>query len=368
MLDAADAARRRELQRRAYAPGGALTRAEAAELHALDSRSLAVAAAEVRAPEPVAPVAPEVAQPAPDATAESAHAREEHPLPAPPQVTTAPLAGAPAADTAASEHTNAPATETPAPSRRRWLLPLVAALAILLGFGGGWLAFARGDGGSAMSDEQQDIWARIEASGTYDPGSVRLLGDKYGVNVWQATKDGSTTDCLILTHDEDEKTGCVLPEQMEEAYYYGPQTTLSYNDGDDEYMLWATFIEDVTGERRVIVQRQSSADSWDWRSQYDERELATAEMFVESGFDGQFLQIVGYDGDIPVWLYEADRTCLLVEQTDGFAEHCGALMYASEPTLELEMPDVTYSVHASPTRGYDLTIVRHAEGGTTAVQ
>ncbi len=373
MLDAADAARRRELQRRAFAPGGALTPAEAQELRELDARGTSTPPELVAAapsPEPAdRPVISPVPGHAPDGDAadqqrsvdvndaDAAHGAGDP----------TPTADADGVAAAPSQPSSSEVSGRGA--RRRWLLPVVAGLAVLLGFGGGWLAFARGDGAPAMSEKQQEVWTRIEASGTYDPGSVQLVGDKYGVSVWEATKNGSTTDCLILTRGDDEKTGCVLPEQADSAYYYGPQTGLEYRDGDDAYMLWATFVEDVSGERRVVVQRQSTSETWDWRSQYDEAELTTAEMLVAAGFDGEFLQIIGYDGEVPVWLYESERTCLLVERAEGgIAEQCGTLMYDSEPTLELEVPGATYSVHASSTRGYDLTIVRHAEGGTTALQ
>lgn len=334
-------------------PGGGLTESEARELNELEARARVPGALPDAVPESVAST-----DPAPNEAAQ-----------ADPAASTDPAAPAePSARVAEAPRESSDRLVPSATRRRRWLLPLVAAIAVLVGFGGGWLASAQGDGAPAMSDEQQEAWTRIEASGTYDPGSLQLVGEQYGVSVWQATKNGSTADCLILTRGEAEKAGCMLPEESDDAYYYQPQATLQYTDGAEEYMLWATYVDDVTGERRVVVQRQSSSEVWDWRSQYDDRELAMAERIADAGFAGEFLQIVGYDGDIPVWLFEGDRTCLLVEQEQGLAEQCGMLLYDSEPTLELDVPGATYSVHASSSRGYDLTIVRHAESGTSAAR
>ncbi|MGF2948826.1 hypothetical protein [Microbacterium alcoholitolerans] len=372
MPDSADGSRRRELQRRAYAPGGGLTDAEAAELQALTDRAGArrrelqrrayapgggltdAEAEELRAlctpdvvPAPVGSVNPsespsegpaeERADPVPN---ESPGVSED---PAPDPDTTDP----------------APDPTNPADSRptRRWLAPLAAAVALLLGFGAGWLAFGRDDGLS-MTAEQRDTWVQLEGANDYDSGSVELIGAQYGVDAWHATKQEGAHECLVLTGGERRpQANCLRADRERNPYDLQMSTSLE-KDGDT-ISIWAMLTEDAKGDAVVIMQRQNTSEGWDWRSAYSEEELPIAEFLDASGYDGNSLQLLGYDGDLPVWLHQYDRTCLIVASaTELIAEACGEL--DATANIDLALPGSIYSVRWTDMRGPSLTIIRDA--------
>jgi len=367
MMDAADAARRRELQRRAYAPGGRLTDAEAAELRALDERALDERDRSERDRMPIdaPPTREDVVPPAEADAAPAAGAPAQHPTPQHPTHT-------PGADTpdvgrdpgngptsGVSAPDAVPASEDPARVRRPWMrVTLVGVLAVLLGLGAGWLVFGR-EAAPVMSAAQSEVFAKLQDSGDYDPGSIALLGDKYDVSVWGATKDGSTSRCLVLTHAKQTTASCVDAKTYEESNPENPlQVNMQYREDETDFMLWAGYTQGIDGRRVVVMQRFDQNTQWDWRSQYTTEELAVVDKLVEQGFDGEFLQIVGYDGPVPVWLYQGDRTCVIAQQDDTFAQACGELVYDSGMSLDLAVPGVTYSVLAPANRNPLLTILR----------
>lgn len=357
MLDAADAARRRELQRRAYAPGGGLSGAEAAELRELDARASAI----VVPPQPVQDPAAGAELPfseirhaavgrgepggGDDAPSAPEAVRDQHALDETTR-TDGRADGAPVVG-GASERTPG----------RRWLLPLVAGLAILLGLGAGWLVFGRGDGPREMTDAQRKTWTEIEASGEYDPGSVRFVARKHGVDVWQAGKSKGAQDCVVVTRGDERKAQCVASES--EGDGFGPQASLEFEQDGDQYMVWAALVADAEGDVVALVQRQNMDVDWDWRSQYNEQELPIAEMLNAAGYSGASLGIVGYDGDTPIWVSESGRTCLMIaDSTKVIAEACGELLYDTGRTLELTVGGTSYSLRATTERGNQLTVIR----------
>jgi len=347
MLDAAEAARRRELQGRAYTPGGSLTDAEIAELRDLDERNLAALPS-------VAPTAP----PAPPSAAPTASV-------APPEPADQPVLGA---QLAASDPGEAaiPAPRagqdghqaSVTPRTRRWLLPLVAVLAVLVGLGAGWLLFGNAANRATMSAAQQEAWSDLEASGDYDPGSIHLVGEKFGATTWVATQEAAKRTCIVLTKKGlDPASAC----RSSTGDYQGfdLQVNLDYTEDGDQYMLFAMLIEDVGGTPVTVIQRQNMTDNgWDWRSQYNEDELAQVDVFEDAGFDGEWLTLIGYDGAVPVWLYQGERTCLMVVEGAGdIAQQCGELTTDPDMPLQLAVGDVIYSVVDS-NRGPSLSIIR----------
>ncbi|MFP1601466.1 hypothetical protein ACLD0U_02135 [Microbacterium sp. 2216-1] len=342
-------ARRRELERRAYAPGGGLTDAEAHELQVLSRREPVPQQEPVVEQEPVAEQAPVSESAAPEDTAPEPVVQGQHTL----------FDESAASESVASDD---PASEDPASgaTRRRWLAPLAILAALVLGFGGGWLVFGRGDP-VPMTDAQRESWAQLRGSGDYDDGSIQLLGAELGADAWYATRQEETLECLVLTVGERTVPTCepVSAEGSDTGLGLHAVTTVK-RDGE-HLNLWASLGRDVRGELTVLMQYQSA--TWDWRSVYSETELPIAEFLDAAGYDGQVLQVMGYDGDTPIWLHQSDRACILVATADELiAEACGQPT-ATEP-LGLVMPHATYSVLMTDPRGPVLTVIRDAAEAT----
>lgn len=342
---------------RAYAPGGSLTDAEAAELRDLDARNL---------------TAPVIAPPVPEPTPTRDDGFRASALRTDPST----LKGSSvehAEMPPASETPNLPPDEVPAAGRttmslrsipRRVIVPVVAVIAIVVGLLAGRAMF--GDHGPVMTAEQQDTWVRLQSMTQYDAGSVELVGSKDGVDVWKATQNEGASECLLLTRDPGSPglpggTGvnCLNPKT---ALGETLGASLTYVEKGTEYSVWASSAEDINGNPFIAVQRQSMSEEWDWHVQYDKAELKTISVIEATGMDGQSLSILGYDGDTPVWLgFESQPCIVIVQPQDVVAKKCGNLALGSPP-LELTVGDSTYSVLAgdmnSPGSGNVLTIYR----------
>ncbi|UNK70082.1 hypothetical protein [Microbacterium sp. H1-D42] len=346
MLDDAARARRRELEHKAYAPGGGLSDAEAEELRGLTRPAESEPVAVTPTPAVTAP-APERPEP---------HERDEAPLerpPAPERAERDEGQGPPQPPTAPAELAKPP---------RRWLAPLAAVLTLLLGFGAGWLAFGRDGGAPAMTGAQRDVWIELQKSDDLDAGSIELVGSKYGVDAWTATKDDGELDCFFLTGGSE--TGgseryptpsCVQSDR--EGNEFGLQASASIENDDRWETVWASLIEDITGTQVLVMQRQDDDQEWNWRSQYSGDELPIAEFLDSKGFRGDMLQLIGYDGDVPIWLHQDAQNCVLVATaTEISAQACGGL--DSARALDLSVPGATYSVRMTDSRGPLLTVIR----------
>ncbi len=331
MLDAEQSARRRELQRKAFSPGGSLSEGEAAELRTLNG------------------------------------AEPDHWVAEPVEATSGPStssgtqdAEGPSTSSGAQEATDS----VPKRVHRPWRIALGFALAVLVGFGGGWFAATRDAGPLQMSDEQREVWTKLEASGDYDPGSIHLRGEKHGVTVWESTKNGSSERCLVAVRGEQQGAECRSDDDASEMPM---QATLEYRDDGGHVMVWAVLADDVSGEPRAIVMRQVlQSEVWDWREQYSETEVPIAEVLDAAGHRGETLSIAGYDGDIPVWVSEDGETCLLLaDSAKVIAEACTKTLYQADESLEVAVPGTTYSLRHNPSRGNVLTIIRTGETSAT---
>ncbi|MEJ1089310.1 hypothetical protein WDU99_13395 [Microbacterium sp. Mu-80] len=358
MYDEADGARRRELERRAYAPGGALSDAEAEELRELSRRPVVL---------PLVPERPSSRSAVPE---RGAQRRDEGrsgtavgDAPVPDQDVRSPLPvperGAERRDEGAPADPEAP-TEPDAPAppkrRRRWLAPVAAGAALLIGFGGGWLAFG-GEDAEPMTDAQREIWLELQASDRYDPGSVELIGAQHGVDAWHALSEDGDNECLILTGPDHDPSPACVPQNLARENPYALQASTNFEEDGAQIMVWASIIEDIHGERTVTMQRQNVSDGWDWRSTYTEEELPIAEFLDEEGFDGNSLTLLGYDEKTPVWLSQYNSACLLVATADEMiAQACDEP--DTEQNIELQLPDRVYRVTMGSMRGPTLTIIR----------
>ncbi|MFD5224663.1 hypothetical protein ACFWHT_03490 [Microbacterium sp. NPDC058342] len=337
-----DAGRRRELQRRAFAPGGALTGAEAEELRMLSVRR---GEAEVAGGDPMETAAPGTDAAAPPATPPASV--EEQPSPP-----------VPVEEPATPEPE--PGQETPSRRRPRWLAPVVCAAALLAGLGIAWLTSPRtSDAAPAMNPEQQRIFAAVAADDELDldPESLRFAGEKHGAAVWTATRGDER--CVILSMDDERRTGCAEPVTGS----YGPRYPVTSIDVAEDGMattVTAVLAPTLTGEWRVIVNRwQMSLD--DWRSRYTDAEVALVDALMDAGFDPASLSVLGRDGELPIWMQYGDKPCIMIADPDTL-EVVSACAESGASTAEVLYRDSVYVLTWSELRGSTLTIVRPAEG------
>ncbi|MEV7631586.1 hypothetical protein AB0N64_04155 [Microbacterium sp. NPDC089318] len=345
MLNEAESSRRRELQRRAFAAGGGVSEAELGELRELDARAAAP---------PATTAQPPIAAPAPTDS-----------VPEPETVTAEPLAPEPA---------SAPLDDTPAPvestaPRRRPRIPVLVLsviVAVLLGVGLGWLAFGRGAGGHAMTDAQRATLVQLDSSDEFDPGSIEFVGAKHGVEAWYATKDLDEDECLVLVAAdetaaaaEDRRTSC---QKTDEPDTFGLQANLELTVDGERVMIWAVLLDDADGERVTVIQREVLADdgTYDWRSQYSGPELVIAEFLDASGYDGDSLQLIGWDDTTPVWMtFDGAKFCMLVaEPTALIGEACASFDSAAGGRLDLSTDRGVYQLNLTQNVDPTLTIIR----------
>ncbi|MGB4135693.1 MAG: hypothetical protein WA971_03965, partial [Microbacterium sp.] len=268
------------------------------------------------------------------------------------------------------------------PRGRRLLFGVVAAVCVLLiGFGIGWFAFAR-EAAPGMNAEQREAWAAIEALGKFDSGSVKLLGGRYGVSVWHTLRADGKYECLLLTVDgqpvavgdfviQDQQGGC-QPVDREDADMFGNALYGHISLPDEEATLvQASVQKDIRGVEVVLIGKYTPG-SYDWRSQYTEDELAMADVLVDQGFEGQSLQIIGYDGDLPIWLTQSPGTCaFLVDMNEGLNGGGVTRRFCGTPAvgqpLQITGPDGTRYDIEFGRRGPQLTIVRGVPFSLTCV-
>lgn len=361
MPDRARDDRRRELQRRAFSPGGGLTESEASELRVL---SAPLADPEPADPEPADPEPGEQEPPA-----------AQEPLAAPVGGSDAlrsegeaerrsDLAG-PGEDeaTAPGHDATAPGRNATAPGRHRPrpgipILLLAAVVAVLLGLGVGWLAFGRAGGGPGMTGAQRETLVQLDSSGEFDAGSVALVGTKHGAEAWHATKGAGESECLVLIAEEERQTACAEAGQPNS---FGLQANLGLQADGEHVMIWAVLLEDTDGERVAIIQREiASGERYDWRSQYSGRDLEIAEFLDSSGYRGDALQLIGYDDTLPIWMtLEPGELCMLVAEPDALiAEGCASLDPSAGGRLDLGTDRAVYQLNLSENMDPVLTIIR----------
>jgi len=345
MADSADAARRRELQRRAFAAGGGLTPEEAEELRMLS------APADVREPAALPPASVTAEMPVTAETPVTAKA---------PEIAYAATEEPPAAsdsDTGPESAAGPAPAITRARRPRRALAVLIAVAALVLGVGVGWLSAPRAvQAAPTMTAEQQKIDAEIVASGDFDAESVRFRGEKDGAAIWSATQ--KEKPCVVLSVDGQRSTGCVSGERPDGGIDF-PVAQVQTQDGDTRTSFTAYLIPTLSGEWAPVVDSMAMTAS-DWQAQYTPEELELLDILEKDGLNGSDLEILGYDGDIPVWSTYGPERCLAAvdPDTSTVQQHCTDR--DAESTLEIALGDSIYQAVWSDRRGTSLTILKQA--------
>ncbi|WP_460797164.1 hypothetical protein [Microbacterium sp. GXF0217] len=382
MTDGVDDDELRDLRAKAYGPGGRLTDAEARRLQELEAL--------VRGTGAERPGGADAnAVPLPDGRPAGGDAPDSlpsggAPVPAGARAEgiawTADSAGDAGSDdrAAAAEAAEADAT---APAEdgarrgirtRRWFPYAAVGLVLLIGFGIGFVVFGQSVLRSvALSLAVGAEQVALEADGDYDPGSITPLGQSHGATIWRATRDEGEEQCLLLTLDEQSESNCVPSEQFgqQNGGLYA-SLNMSAGEGDDASELSVSVVRDIHGDLVVVAQVYDPNESWDWRSQYTEEELAIVDRIEsETGISGESLQLVGYDGDRPVWQdYSGSSACVIVAVVGSVERACADDANATV-VLEIANPDGTvtgYRVTMSDRRGPMLTIERESSAGTDA--
>lgn len=255
---------------------------------------------------------------------------------------------------------------------RRWFPYAAVGLVLLIGFGIGFVVFGQSVMRSiALSLAVGAEQVQLEAEGDYDPGSITPLGQSHGATVWHATRGEGKNHCLVITLEDRVEPACVPGDQLNQPGG-GLYASMDLPPDDDGGVsgLNVTVTRDIDGELAVVAQVWDSYDVWDWRAQYTEDELAIVDRIEsETGVAGEFLQIVGYDGDRPVWQeFSSTRACVIVAVV-GSVERACADEASAPAVLEIANPDGTstrYHVTTSDTRGPTLTIERGSAPGADA--
>ena len=299
MLSSGEAAELRELQRRAYAPGGGLSAAEAVRLHELEDKRVMVAESPAAEPESVS--ATSVTEPVVDIVSPAADARPE-----------APGVGA-AEDAGITDR-------APRAKRRSPWAPLPAGAALLLvGLGAGWaIAESRHTPASvAVAAEQQERGEQIAPEGA-DPGSLIALGERGEVVAWYVTKDAGNLTCLILDGGGDEvDTSCGTDASLA-SLPLSSLVEVETGSGEDLDVTYATLTFSPDQRPAVILDGyRSQVRSADLYANAEEADIAAD--LREAGYRADSIYVLGYHGDTPLW--SARRgvrdACLVYVQPDG---------------------------------------------------
>ncbi|MFE6995672.1 hypothetical protein ACFVAE_06915 [Microbacterium sp. NPDC057659] len=345
-----DGERLRELQRRAYGAGGGLNAEEAAELAELQARPSSRSARSGTEETGLSTKVETVPDPEPSPDPErGAQRRDEgHDQPEESEPCPDPERGAQRRDEGRSD-----------PRKHRVSLVFAAvASALLIGLGAGWLLFGR-DSGPAMDAKQQEAWSDFEASGKYDAGSIRMLGERYGITAWYATQQNAKTECIMLTPTKDGSIACQPTERPKGEEEQQSPLSAQIDLGDDRGTgVSGVVLRDVRGVPTVIMQKWDNTNTYDWTQMYDGDELAIAKVIVaKSGIQGEFLQIAGYDGTSPIWMTQENETCLYVADLGGITQKSCAPDTAD---VLLERPNAVFGL-IDTTQGTRLTTL-HGKG------
>lgn len=214
-------------------------------------------------------------------------------------------------------------TAPPAASvlRARWrLLAGVLLVALLIGVLLGWALFSPRSPQEVPLDAAQLSWQdELLASGKYDPGSVRAIGEEDGTIVWFATRDDGKTVCAIIGDGVTTAPAC---RGRELALMQGVQTSLRRDVEGGEGRVDAQVQFDAEGDPAVLT--SSYLVGADAGGVYaTEAEQRAAEQLMDSGYSPSSLMIVGHDGDVPIWIgvdMDSARWCLIYDGSSSPAE------------------------------------------------
>lgn len=335
MLHADERDELRALQARAYGRDGGLSRAETRRLHELTGRRAGVR----RDEEPVLGTHEPVVAPngtvtngaVPEGPAEEsadepfavlfARDADEAELP-------------PAEGSAPQSHRS--------PRRPAIVAAFVAALivALIVGFGAGWMLFGQKSAPSiALSAEQQQRQADVASEGDYDDGSLRALAQQDDVLLWSATKGGGALTCLVIGNPETTGASCRTTELVRPR---GLSLTLTQVGEQGSGQITGQLLLSPGDEPAAALsffRYNTDADGLE-TTYANEDEERFADSLAAEGFDRGSAQVVGYDGENPIWTAlradEGSQCLIYSEPPVGWQSQCTE---AAEEGVSLQRDD-----------------------------
>ena len=344
-MSTADDTRRRELQRRLYAPGGALTPEEAEELRMLS------------APTAVEPATPR-------ATGGVAPGRDDPPVTSSPD----PMSDSPRAEPSLRALQDSGGAEgqqdeeshlsTVAPAHRR-LIAIVTVATLAFGLGIGWLTAPRSERISvpSMTAAQQKSEQAIAKTGKVDPDSLEFAGTKHGAAVWTATHGKEA--CLVLVLDGQQSIGCADPAKgMWGAGMIGVGAETTLDDGIKRSVS-ATMMKDLRGERVIGIDYwDTDPDDTSWEQQYSQEDRRLIGALKKVDLAGPNLMLVGRDDGVAIWAHFVDDKCVAVVDPDTLQVSKSCEPGDSSRAVQVRYRDATYSAKWTERGGVTLTIFR----------
>lgn len=284
MLGADEEDELRSLQARAYGSGGALSGTEAARLRELAARKTHAARVETSSMIVAVP----------------------KPRPTLPPSRVAHVPG-PSSDEEAPAPVSAAGPTTPRPPRpefpTRWRVVLVAAVvtALVAGVGAGWVLFGRSTAPAiALSAEQQQRQDDLADAGEYDPGSLRALAREDDVVLWSATRNGGETTCVLIGDAESSAVSCQVTERVRPE---GLSVGLTQVGESGAGQITGRILLSLSGEPAASLELfRYDTDAEGFATSYanaDEKRFASS--LVRDGYTRASVQVVGYDGENPIW-------------------------------------------------------------------
>lgn len=222
------------------------------------------------------------------------------------------------------------------PSRRTRLV-IVAAVALLVGLGAGWLLWNRPAPAIALTTEQQAWQTDLIDDDAYDPGSIRAVQQYEGVVAWLATADEGAQDCVILSDGVNVAPNCVTRAEEPESPLWGELQSQLDDPAGTTQSTTATVIFTAGGDPAVAMQQFSYVSSVTDQLTSEEREAY--DLLTARGYAGSSLWIAGHFDDVPVWIGSTNpasgQMCLIRVVDDVVAEGCADNVYAEETTVNL---------------------------------
>lgn len=313
MLQESESAELRALQARAYGRDGGLTEDDAARLRELES---------VRV-EPAVTVRAAVAAGSGADAVDVPRSAEDSPPPHAEAPVSEPPSGNPADERAGGQQP-LEAMGLRAAIRQHWKTAIAASAALLvIGLGAGWALFGQSGDAVALTSEQQQRRAELQAEGGFDPGSLRAIGQDADVLLWYATKEDGETVCITLDAAGKSADQCQPAADLDSGNSIGLSASVTAPGEGEESPeeIWASAARAMNGEVVGIIQRWRS-DQNSWLSQFQGDERERAEQLVEEGFEEYSFSVVGYFRDAPVWRaqrFENDviQDCLIVDAVES---------------------------------------------------
>lgn len=284
----------RDLERRAYGAGGALTAADAVRLRTLQEERRASRS-------DAAPTASDV-ETSPRRNKDNGSG-EGH------------LAAESPSDGASSLPDEAAGAST---GWRRWVL---ATALLLVGAGGGWFAATLLGGGPPLSSEQRERHAVIAADPVVAAGTLELIREVDGMMVWFAGRADSDDLCIALDADGQYQLSCGTRDRYERE---GLSVMLpAAGTGGTAHN--AVIVPSLSGEPLAYVFSFTISGGDGWLEQFSSEEQPVAESLLAEGYDLYSPTVIGtFEGEA-VWWATRDvgvQTCLIVPGINGGAA-CG---------------------------------------------